>query len=491
MPVVESFQGKQVLVMGLGRFGGGIGVTRWLVGQGARVSVTDLADAAALADSMKALDGLDVTYRLGGHDEADLDGVDLIVVSPAVDKNKSEFFQRAVARGLPWTSETNLFFERCQGQIVGITGSVGKSTTTAMIGEILTAALAGRRDAPRVWVGGNIGRSLLDELPNIRRCDVVVLELSSFQLEDLASVRLGPSHAVLTNLRPNHLDRHGTMDAYADAKMNLVRFLRRHGSIAYNGDDPELRRWLNVVRPEDPDGGYKRPVSFSDPHAWVHVEDGAIVAYEESAGPTRRATPQAPIGRFEPVIRLDAMGVPGRHNVYNAMLAVNVGLLFDASYDAMAAALQGFRGLPHRLEFVTEIDGVRYFNDSKCTTPDAAITAVEAFDGPVVVIAGGYDKGSSFDGLGAVLARRARGVICLGATQKAIAAAVAAGANGGAGAEVRCVADLHEACVAARELARPGDVVLLSPACASWDMFTNYEARGDQFKQTVLSWQSR
>ncbi len=490
MDVSRELTGRRVMVMGLGRFGGGIGVTRWLVGQGALVTVTDADTEANLADSMRQLDGLPVRFRLGGHDERDLDGIELLVVSPAVDKARSAFFQAAAARGIPWTSENNLFFERCAGQIVGITGSIGKSTTTAMIGEVLSAGLAERPDPPRVLVGGNIGRSLLDELPNIRRQDVVVLELSSFQLEDLAVVRRGPAHAVLTNIRENHLDRHGTMDAYIDAKMNIVRFLREHGSIVFNADDPALRAALNRVRPEIPDAGYKRPVSYDNLDAWVHVEGDVIMVYREMSElpPGRHSVDR--VGAFEPLMRTGELGAPGRHNVYNAMIAINVGLLFDASGTAIVRALRGFRGLPHRLEFVAEIDGVRYYNDSKATTPDAAITALEAFDCPIVMIVGGYDKHISFEAMARKLAERAAAVVCLGDTREKIASDLSRCRAPGGGPAVRIADGFDEAVRTARDLARPGHVVLLSPACASYDMFTNYEERGERFQQIVRSWQT-
>jgi len=487
MRTTDGLAGKNVMVMGLGRFGGGIGVSRWLAGQGAKVTVTDKDPADKLAESVRQLDGLPITFKLGGHEVGDLDGIDLLVVSPAVDKNKSDFFKAAQTRGIPWTSETNLFLERCKGQIIAITGSVGKSTTTAMIGGVLQAAFAGEADAPRVLVGGNIGKSLLDELPDIRAKDIVILEISSFQLEDVAAIRVGPTHVVLTNLQPNHLDRHGTFDAYIDAKMNAVRFLREHGSICFNGDDPELCRRLSIVRPENVDAGYKRPVSYDDRKAWVHVEDGAIVAFREKPEASPANRPKDRVGGFEPVIRLTEMGVPGRHNVYNAMLAINIGLLYGASDEAMAGALRNFRGLPHRLEYVAEVGGVKYFNDSKCTTPESAMTAIDAFDVPVVSIVGGYDKGSPFEAMGKMLAGRARAVVCLGVTAPKIEAEVRKYATGDKPA-IRLVDSFEAAVAAARELARPGDVVLMSPACASWDMFTNYEQRGDLFKKIVLSW---
>lgn len=483
MPRPVDLAGMRVLVMGLGRFGGGIGVTRWLVEQGADVTVTDLADENTLADSLRRLDGLPVSYRLGRHNERDLDGTQLLVVSPAVDKARSAFFQTAILCGIPWTSENNLFFERCRGRIIGVTGSVGKSTTTAMIGEVLRAHFAEQRDPPKVFVGGNIGRSLLQDLPQIGPRDVVVLELSSFQLEDLAAIRIGPHHAVLTNIRPNHLDRHGTMAAYVDAKMNIVRFLRGPGSITYNADDLELTRALGQLRSASLDAGSRHPVSYLDSRAGVHVENDVIVASRGLPGPGAAEGTARPAG-FEPVIRTAELGVPGRHNVCNAMLAVSVGMLYGSGNETMAQALRGFRGLPHRLEFVAEVGGVRYYNDSKSTTPDSAIMAVEAFEAPVVLIAGGFDKGVSFEALGQTAAQRCRAVVCVGATREAIAQAVRRSAPARA-PDVRLAQTFDEAVATARRLARPGDVVLLSPACASYDLFTNYEERGERFRAIV------
>lgn len=507
MDVTVSPAGKRVLVMGLGRFGGGVGVARWLAAQGAHVTVTDLADESKLTDSIAQLADLPIRYRLGGHDLSDLDDLDWLVVSPAVDKAKSDFFREAVRRGIPWTSETNLFLERCPGYVIGITGSVGKSTTTAMIGAVLSAAVAARADGRRVFVGGNIGRSLLDALPEMSERDFVVLELSSFQLDDLAAVRVGPHLAVLTNLAPNHLDRHGTMESYASAKMNLVRLLRPGGRVIVNGDDAPMMTALEATLAESSARPVVSPVRFDDSAACVHVRDGMIVARlttspspapprgDSSSSATSAPAADARAHDVVPILATAELGVPGRHNVANALLAVAVGTRCGVSTTMIADALRHFAGLPHRLEYVATVDGVRYYNDSKCTTPDAARTAITAFDGPVVVIAGGYDKGSSFDALGRLLARRARGIVCLGKTRQAIATAVASAvaaepeaASDGRAPTVRLADRFDDAVAAARSMARPGDVVLLSPACASWDMFTNYEERGERFKHIVREW---
>ena len=204
----QEYRDKRVVVMGLGRFGGGVGASKWLAERGSKVTITDLADESQLADSIRQLQGLPVEFHLGGHRLGDLDRTDLLVVSPAVDKTTSEFVQAARRKHIPITSEMNLFFGRCPAKIIGVTGSMGKSSTTAMMFDLLYAHLRNLKGAPRnIWLGGNIGRSLLSDLPAIAPEDYVVLELSSFQLEDLGAIRRSPHIAVLTNLHPTHLEQ--------------------------------------------------------------------------------------------------------------------------------------------------------------------------------------------------------------------------------------------------------------------------------------------
>jgi len=455
-----EFAGKRVVVMGLGRFGGGLGVSRWLCGQGARVLVTDQADAEALSNSLAALAGLPIETRLGGHDARYLDGCDILVVNPAVDKRRSAFFRAAVARGIPWTSEMNLFLERCRGRLVGVTGSVGKSTTTAMIGAVLEAAArSGRWRHGRVWLGGNIGKSLLDELPAIGERDVVVLELSSFQLEDAAGLGRSPHIAVATNLRENHLDRHGTLAAYAAAKRNLFAFqaagdwavLPIHGAEALAAP---AQTSAEVVR-------------FA-----ASVHGGVRLIWEDDAGP-----------RAEEVAV--ALRVPGRHNVENAAAALAVARILGVDDATAVDRLGAFNGLPHRLAFVCEHAGVRYFNDSKATTPAAAMTSLGAFDRNVIAIVGGSDKGTPFDEFGQALAEHAKAVVCIGVTGPAIAKAIHN--RGGRLPAIGSARTMDEAVLQAHAQSRSGDVVLLAPGCASFDMFANFEARGAAFVRAVES----
>ncbi|HUU58513.1 MAG TPA: UDP-N-acetylmuramoyl-L-alanine--D-glutamate ligase [Phycisphaerae bacterium] len=430
-PEPESLAGKRITVAGLGRFGGGVGVTRWAYSQGARVTVSDKAGPDRLAESIRALEGLDVTLHLGGHLAGDFLDTDLLVVNPAIPKDHPLLLE-AIGKGVPRTTEINLFLERCRAPVVAVTGSIGKSTTTAMIGQILATRFAAH-------VGGNIGRSLLEDLPAIARDHVVVLELSSFQLEDLPLVGVGPHVAVVTNLKPNHLDRHKTMAAYADAKKNIFRFQSPEDVLILNASDKEVASW-------------------------------------GSEAPGKVAT-------FDPAGEPFALAVPGAHNQANAQAAWAAAEQFGIDRPAAAAALRAFAGLPHRLQFVAERRGVRYYNDSKCTTPDGAIVALGAFEaGKIVLIAGGYDKGVGFDEFAAAVAARAKALVALGATREKILAAVAAQ---GSPVRVERADDLRDAVGKAAALAAPGDVVLLAPACASFDMFLNYEQRGEQFTWIV------
>jgi UDP-N-acetylmuramoylalanine--D-glutamate ligase len=443
---ISELAGLHVVVMGLGRFGGGIGVTRYLVAQGARVTVTDQTDERALAESIARLSGLPVELRLGGHTESDLDGAELLVVSPAVDKRTSAFFQAACRRGLPWTSEMNLFLERCPARLIGITGSAGKSTTCAMLGAILNrAAEAGAGGLGRVWIGGNIGVSLLDELCRMTPADTVLLELSSFQLEDAAGLGRSPEVAAITNVAPNHLDRHGTFENYLSAKLNIIRF-QRAGDVAF-----------------------------------VRADDGPLLERVRASGAVTRA--RVALVEREPAGL--SLRVPGRHNNRNAAMAACIATELGIASEFVTAALAEFVGLPHRLEHVGEFAGVDYYNDSKSTTPDATLTAVWAFERPLIVLIGGADKGLPLEALAVTLVSRAKAVICFGQARERLQKAVT-GARGNAGTPViESVSKMASAVERARELAGCGDVVLLSPACASYDEFANYEARGRKLAELV------
>ena len=432
---VQDVRNKRVTVAGLGRFGGGIAVARWLVGQGANVLVTDQDTREKLAASVAQLDGLPVEFRLGDQRDADFTGADLVVASPAIPP-ASPYLQAARAAGVTVTTEIRLFVERCPATIVGVTGTKGKSTTTAMLGAILARQFT-------THVGGNIGGSLLPALPTIDKTHLVVLELSSFMLEYLGAMRWSPHIAVVTFVSADHLEWHGSAEAYLDAKRNLVRF--------------------------------QRPDDF----LVVCEENPASMAFASHS--RAKAVPYGVAGRTP----FDLL-VPGRHNQLNAQGAYAAAALLGVDRETAQAALREFRGLPHRLELVHESEGgVRFYNDSIATIPEAAVLALESFPPRrVIQIVGGYDKGLPLTPLANALVERAKAALCIGATGKKLVEMIGQSGLTGA-ADVYDCGDLATAMKLATSIAGRGDVVVLSPGCASYDQFVNFEARGSEFARVA------
>ncbi|MCC6321640.1 MAG: UDP-N-acetylmuramoyl-L-alanine--D-glutamate ligase [Phycisphaerales bacterium] len=453
-----DLSGKKVTVMGLGRFGGGVGVTRWLAANGADVLVTDLEPADRLSDSIDQIrplvDSGAVELRLGGHNVSDFTTCDLVIANVAVPKPWDNRFTRAAeAANIPVTTEISLFLARlpahARERTIAVTGSVGKSTTSAMIHHALNRAAAARGECERVLLGGNIGVSLLDELGSINDRTWLVLELSSAMLHWLDRDRTrgwSPRVAVITNISPNHIDWHGSVEHYTASKQLLLR----------------------SQRPAD------------------------VAVLGESVWDWRTLTPAAC-----KLVRADLfvpkMLLPGEHNRENAAAALLAcaGAMPDCPPAVFADAIAAFGGLPHRLQLVAEKprtrcergEPMRFYNDSKSTTPESCIRAIEAlaampgFAGSRIhLIAGGYDKGSDLSPI-AHAAGRLAGLYTIGKTGPKLAEA-AAGKAVQAGT-------LDAAFAAALERMRPGDALLLSPGCASWDQFINYEKRGEAFIRLV------
>ncbi len=450
---INDLTGKRVLVMGLGRFGGGVDVARFASALGADVTVTDLASSDKLKASLETLEGIPrIRFRLGMHDPADFKQADLVVVNPAV-ADDNPYLQTARECGATITTQINLFFELCPATIIGITGSNGKSTTTALCAHLLDGALnESVMPYKRAWLSGNIGHQpLLMHLEEMGHDDLVVLELSSFQIERLAWIAKGPRVALLTNLTPNHLDRHGTFARYCAAKQALFRFQpvnHKHPALSlFYREDPIGQQWFEQY----------------------HSEPGRQCLYfsaKDVGESVKRCFP-----------------LPGRANLDNLAGAMAIARYFGVTEDCMIRSLPSFKALPHRLEFVADIDGVRWYNDSIATTPESVMVALEAFTEPIVLIAGGYDKGVPFDTLGQRIAAKAKAAVLLGKTAGTIARAILS--HGKPSLPVCLVSSLEEAVGKARFLAEPGDVVVLSPACASYDMFDNFQERGHLFVKAV------
>jgi UDP-N-acetylmuramoylalanine--D-glutamate ligase len=443
--------GKIVLVMGLGRFGGGVDAAKFAAACGADVIVTDLAGPDELAGSLAQLkDYPNIEYHLGSHNEEDFEKASLVIVNPAVPPD-NKFLKIAASCGSIVTSQIAVFFELCPATTVGTTGSNGKSTTAALAAHILRNA--GIRNYGRVWFSGNIGNEpLLMLMDQIGPQDLVVLELSSFQIEQLAAENKAPQVALLTNLSPNHLDRYGTFEKYCAAK--------------------ELLFANQQFRQNQP------PVSIFNREDKIALE-----LYEKYKNiPQRRCLTYGTDDLGDAVRR--QFNLPGKCNLSNLAGAIAVATVFGVDQADAAACVGHFEALPHRLQLIIERNGVSWFNDSKATTPQAAVAALEAFDEPIVLIAGGYDKELSFDELAKVIAAKARAAVLIGDTAEKIKTAIETASPEGKITIAICKS-LSDAVAVANRTARKGDVVLLSPACASFDMFDNYEQRGSEFVRLV------
>ena len=409
------------LVVGAAR--SGVALAMHLTAEGEAVRLADRKPSSELLSTIAQLPpGVDL--RVGGYDERVLDGVDVVYASPGVPWD-SELLNQARAKGIPVSSEIDLFLRLCKGTVVGITGTNGKTTTTALTGVVLEA---GRRP---VVVGGNIGDTVLDRLAEITPEHWVVLELSSFQLESVEHPHLHV--AVILNITPDHLDRHGTLAQYVDLKARAI---------------------------EDAD------------YALLNSRDPTV-----SALSTRAAGKVVWFDQHQP---LPPMPLPGRHNMENALAAAAVGHIAGLSDDAINEAIRGFKGVEHRLELVGEWAGVRWYNDSKATNPDAGRVALSAFPGaPVILIAGGYGSGFDLQEWVQDVLANTEAAILIGASAGELAEALREHPK------VIRAETLEQAVSIAAGMARQGSVVLLSPAYKSYDMFKDFEDRGNQFKELV------
>ncbi len=440
----ELIQNKKVLVMGLGRFGGGVDSAKFASANGADVLVTDIACANELEDSIKQLDGYErIEYRLGEHHEEDFQKADIIIANPAVPEN-NQFLQAAKRSGVIVTSQVGIFFEYCKAKTIGITGSNGKSTTTALTYHLLKNSSSD--DYNNVWLSGNIGNEpMLMLLDKIESNDLVVLELSSFQVEQLAAESKGPDVALITNLLPNHLDRYGTFENYCDAKEKIFAHQGAQPVSIFNSEDEIIYKWYQKYNSESA---------------------RRCITYKASDMPEKIQT------EFK---------LPGEFNLSNLAGAMSIVKLFGVSDESIAKCVGDFRSLPDRLELIGEKDGIKWYNDSKSTTPGSAIAAVNAFNEPVVLIAGGYDKKLPFDKMGEVVAGKAKAVILIGETAGKIKTSIEKNATENKKPIIKICEKLEQAVSFANTKAAAGDVVLLSPGCASYDMFDNYQQRGRQF----------
>jgi UDP-N-acetylmuramoylalanine--D-glutamate ligase len=485
-----DLRGKRALVMGLGIHGGGLGVARFLADHGAHVTVTDLRGPEQLQSSLDALSDLSITFVLGQHRDEDFRNADLVIRNPGVPR-ESPYLQIARASGAAIEMEMTLFFRLCPGPILGITGTKGKTTTT-----LLAAAML-REQYPDTVVAGNLRVSALETLPRITAGTPVVLELSSWQLEGLGEAKLSPQYACVTNISPDHLDRYGSMEAYAEAKKQILAHQQPGDVVVLNYDDQLQYEWA-ADAPGD-------VVWFARRQEDYDLHDRPLMIYGETGVLWLDASvPHDQPMLIERVIKPEEIGLPGQHNRANVGAAAALAKSFGISNEQIRNATRNFTGVEHRLEFVREIDGVRYINDTAATAPEAAIAALRSFDRPIVLIAGGADKNLPFDDLAREIVLRAKAVVLLSgtATPKLIEALAQADERPRTKDEsltghdssfvlrpssfvLGPLGDFAEVIELARGLAAPGDVVILSPGCASFGMFRNEFHRGEEFRRIV------
>ena len=442
--------GKNILVVGLAR--SGAAAAEFLLSRGARVVVNDAKPESELKEA-EGLAALGIEVVAGSHPEELFENSDLIVVSPGVPL-ALESFQRARSAGVPVIGEIELAARFIRGRLIGITGSNGKTTTTTLTGELL-------RDAGLpTQVGGNIGTALISLVESSRDDGFTVVELSSFQLEAVERLRLFVS--VIINITPDHMDRYDSMDDYAAAKANVFRNQTANDFAVLNADDERVSKMDSLTR--------ARTIFFSrrrELDEGIFLRAGSLIHRES--------------GAERELITREEIKLRGDHNLENVMSALAAGVACGASADSMRASVRNFKGVEHRLEFVAEINGVKFYNDSKATNVDAAIKCIEAFDGGVNVILGGKDKGGDYSPLAPLVRERCSNVILIGAAADKIAAALENTRP------LRRAATMREAVEIGLKISKPGEIVLLAPACASFDMFDNYEHRGRVFKDAVRS----
>lgn len=467
----DSLAGQRVVILGLARQG--TASARFLVQAGAEVTVSDLQGESALADRLAELAGLPIRYVLGGHPLSLLDTADVLYVSGGVPLD-IPIVAEARRRSIPLSNDAQLFLERCPAPVIGITGSAGKTTTTALVGEMCRAA------GLCTWVGGNIGNPLIADLDHIGPADWVVMELSSFQLELMAQ---SPHVAAVLNITPNHLDRHGTMEEYVAAKRNVVAHQGAEDFALLGYDDANTRSLALETA--------AHLLWFS---GGAEVDEGAFKTNGELTLRLSGGLGSSQVGADRVICRASEVRLRGHHNLLNVLAACVLAGLAGVSVEVMRHVAATFPGVEHRLEWVRELDGVQWYDDSIATAPERSLAALRSFDESIILLAGGRDKKLPWDEFAEEAVRRVRHLVTFGEAGPMVARVVETKrGTGDREAErgerrlegITQVKTLEEAVQVAAGLARSGDVVLLSPGGTSFDAFRDFAQRGDRFKELV------
>lgn len=458
-----SWNEKRVVIMGAARQG--TALARYLAEKGAQVTITDAQPAEKLTLARESLAGLPIRWALGGHPLELLDETDLLCLSGGVPLT-IPFVKEAIWRGIPLSNDSQVFMEAAPCKVVGVTGSAGKTTTTTLVGRI--ALQAERKGFYRkVYIGGNIGLPLISLVDEMTADDLAVAEFSSFQLELMSS---SPQVAAVLNITPNHLDRHGSMQAYMDAKRNILAYQKPGDAAVLGVEDINAWSFAQQVVGRLFTFGHQIPYGMSGTFVW---QDQVWVRTEYGD---------------HAVMPLDEIELRGEHNLLNVLAACAIAAAVGMPPEVMRAGVQGFGGVEHRLEFVREWGGAQWYNDSKATSPGMTVTSMQAFEEPLIILAGGRDKDLPWDEFVAQVQAQADHVVLFGeAAGKVQVALQKIEQQNGRHYSLDICSGLDQAVETAAKLVRPGDVVLLAPGGTSFDEFSDYEARGRRFKELVLS----
>lgn len=475
--MMTHWSGKRVLILGAARQGQAL--ARYLVGHGARVTLNDLRPLDDMRAAQAALSDVDVEWVLGGHPLGLLDQVDVLCLSGGIPLTLSIVIE-AQKRGIPLSNDTQVFMEAAPCKTIGVTGSAGKTTTVTLVGRMAfesyglkaednrqpaNARPSSPKPATRVYVGGNIGDPLINYVDEMQPADLAILEISSFQLEQMTR---SPNVAALLNITPNHLDRHGTMEAYTAAKARILDFQSEGGIAILGRDDPGAWGLRRRARGRLLSFGFS---PLADEAEGTFLQDSILHLRQR--------------GVDIPLMKQSDIPLRGEHNRLNVLAACAIAHAAGLTLDAMLSAVESFHGVPHRLELVRERSGVRWYNDSIATAPERTMAAIRSFDEPIVLLLGGRDKDLPWDELAALVRQRVDHVVLFGEAAEKISVALGQPGVGERPFTITRCEHLQQAVQAAAEVAEPGDVVLLSPGGTSFDEFRDFEERGERFRSWV------
>lgn len=457
--MMKAWWKKHILIIGAARQG--LSLARFMVDQGADVIINDQRPIEQMASALKTLSGFPVRWYFGGHPFELLDEVDLVCISGGVPLSLPLVLE-AKQRGIPLSNDSQIFMEMVPCMVIGITGSAGKTTTTTMVGRMAENAV---KPEQKAWVGGNIGTPLIDQINRIKSDDLVVLELSSFQLELMT---LSPQIGVILNITPNHLDRHGTFEEYRAAKARLIEFQHPKDIAVLNRDDPATWGLAESVRGKLITFGQERPPQGK---VGVFLQKEMICLTDGS--------------KVIEIMPTGAVLLRGQHNLFNVMAACAIAWAAGFPVSAMRAGVEGFTGVAHRLEFVRSFKGANWYNDSIATAPERTIAAIRAFDEPLVLLLGGRDKNLPWEDLAVLIHERVDHCVVFGEAAEKILGSIGNQQAGQRPYTITRCGRLEDAVKAAATVVEPGDIVLLAPGGTSFDEFRDFEERGERFREWV------